>query len=289
MKWRPFWKREDSSVEGWDSPIEGVPEHLLPSLLGLIDHAVRQSPDLLSLLQRKLHLTIEQGSTLEGLIKYSQSPSENSIDVLDVIVSELWRKVSSGRNSHSLDANARDFAWFIGVLGNYFEEANVNFDVVKSGDSWRISRKASPELAQIYSEIVTSEDSTAVLMKSAWNSFFNHDHDYRKSYEYCVLALESVVCPFFIPNNRKPTLGQALSAMRDRRSDFGVGNLEAKAIGSSDLLITSIQTIWESQGRHVNADGQPPTEVTAAQAESALILTISIVQLFKRDLVFKWN
>jgi hypothetical protein len=89
----------------------------------------------------------------------------------------------------------------------------------------------------------------------------------------------------FIPNDGAPTLGKALSSMKQNREKIQIKGLSPKNISNPDVLITMLQSIWETQGRHVEAGGVAPKEVVREEAESALILTISIVHLFQRGLI----
>lgn len=285
MAWRPFSKRELSTLPQWDEPFEDVPPHLLPSLLGVINQQVTNYPELMGVVQRKLQIEFNHVQSPNAFMNYLQTPPSNALDVIDLIIAFLWERVKQGSSYYGTTASATDFANFISNVNKYFVESNTNYEVNKSGENWGLSRRFSQETTMSLKQIESRNDSTAKLLRTAWDKFLSHDSDFRGSFSFSVLALESVVCPMFIPNDGAPTLGKALSSMRQRRDMIQIKGLSPKNISSPDLLITMLQSIWETQGRHVEAGGAAPKEVIREEAESVLILTISIVHLFQRGLI----
>jgi hypothetical protein len=287
VAWRPFSKRDIPELPNWDSPFEEVPAHLLPSLLGVINQQINYYPELMGLVQRKLQLDYRNVQSIDLFMQYLQSPAENTLDVVDLIVEFLWEQVHHGAGFQYQTTSATDFANFVSNVNKYFSESNTNFEINKSGESWGLTRRFGKEVTMTLKDIESAGGSTAELLRTAWDKFTSHDSDYRGSVSYSILALESVVCPMFTPKDSTPTLGKALSVIKSHRNEIGINGIEPKEIKTSEVLVVLIQSLWETQRRHVEIAGQAPKEVTSEEAQSTLILTISIVHLFQRGLVFK--
>jgi hypothetical protein len=189
--------------------------------------------------------------------------------------------VTNQRNEYQMRLPLEEFHNFVSLLNQYFDEGNTNYVVRKVDDSWTITRKISNEITANYLEIESKGDSTSLLIRKAWDKFTSHKHDYRESYSFSILALESVLCPIFLPTHTKPTLGFVIREMENHKGSFGIRGLTPEKVSNSDILYSIVTTLWNTQPRHVEIEGKIPTEVSKEVAESALILTICLIQIIQ--------
>ena len=116
----------------------------------------------------------------------------------------------------------------------------------------------------------------AVHLKEAWSDIYRHKPNPSAGYRNAVRAIEAV-CPLtVIPNDPKPTLGKAIAAMRLKPSKWKT------EIGDVDTVIRMLEAVWGSQtDRHGSGEKNRPPNVTQREAEAALHLAVTLVQLFR--------
>lgn len=100
--------------------------------------------------------------------------------------------------------------------------------------------------------------------------------DYDRAYRDAVLAVEAVVLPVAIPNNKRGSLGSAVAHIADTVDRWTVGGLDADQQASGVTMLAMLRTVWHSQERHAQADGTI-REVSKTEAEAAVSLSVTIV------------
>jgi hypothetical protein len=99
-----------------------------------------------------------------------------------------------------------------------------------------------------------------------------------------VLAVEAIVLPVAIPNNKRGTLGTAVAHIADTVDRWTVGGLDADQQASGATMLAMLRTVWHNQERHARADGTI-RDVSQTEAETAVLLAVTLVHWFGSGLV----
>ena len=158
---------------------------------------------------------------------------------------------------------------------------------MNQGEVWGLTRRVD-STAQAAVEAAIAEESTASApLAAAWQATFGRQPDPTAGYREAVLAVETVACPVFLPNDAAPTLGKAISHLNDTLARWTVAGLDDERQPSAATLLAMLRTIWHNHDRHVEQGGRPPEPVPQAEAETVIFLAVTVVQWFQRGLVEK--
>ncbi|MFF1480571.1 hypothetical protein ACFVYD_23985 [Streptomyces sp. NPDC058301] len=119
------------------------------------------------------------------------------------------------------------------------------------------------------------------LLADAWKHAFSMAKDPSASYRYAVRAVEAAAAPIISPKDTLPTLGKMISAFRDKPEKWNFTFKVDSATDPKTVLLGMMQILWTNEyTRHVDPDVQAPLHVSQAEAESAVVLAVTLVNWF---------
>lgn len=244
-----------------------------PTLLGWVWSMVRDH-DLEGYFQAN-----PEGFTFKTVYEATTMNDELLLDVVDSILQQLPALDESGAY-----VTQNKLRVLVAALQSILTESGSAFAVDFSA-GMRLVRRVDTAAWQAGHSAAGQGGHASDLIKSAWSMTFNRDPDPSRAYRDAVLAVESVVCQAFIPTDKSPTLGKAVSQLQTTLPTWTVATLDDQEQASAETLLAMLKTVWRNHERHVGAAGSPPQPATQDEAEAVLFLAATIVQWFEHGLV----
>jgi hypothetical protein len=118
-------------------------------------------------------------------------------------------------------------------------------------------------------------------LAQAWEASFGVDPDPTKAYSMAVKAVEDAAIPVVCPNDRTATLGKVIGIVNS--GTWKLPHLrEDPNAPTHDVLLGMMRTLWVGQhDRHGGPSTAGVPAVTQAEAESAVMLAVTLVGLFE--------
>lgn len=192
--------------------------------------------------------------------------------------------VLSGNDELLLDAVDYAMAWTREEpIWKHVQDLNTHLDNARSiytigrDDSGRyeIQYRQPPELTQIVEEATSRRDRSARHLQEAWSNAFKRDANLNAAGAAAVKAVEVAAKPVIIPDNNKATLGQIISAMRDKAEKW---ETDSEADGGIEAITDMMDQIWK--GHHRHGDETKPFEASAAGTQMIVHLAVLLVHWF---------
>lgn len=245
---------------------DGVPPHMKPALLAFLKpHFARVSrvtSDWVFQLDALLFFDLEarlrppyserlDGSPYPGF--FTGLPEEELLDLADWVVHQNNRATGL-------------------ALDRILEAAGSTWTVGKrNGDTGLVRRM--PESVQAAVDAAVSRGLAGRLLGEAWAAAYRRDPNPEEAYEKAVKAVEEAAAPVVSPENSRTTLGSIVRDMKAQQD--WVIDLPGRA---ADVVIPLAEALWTGQEfRHGGNGYRRPTH---SEAETAVILSVTLVQLF---------
>ena len=118
-------------------------------------------------------------------------------------------------------------------------------------------------------------------LAEAWEAAYGVYPDPSKAYSLAIKAVEDAAIPVVCPNDKKATLGKVIGYI-----DQGTWHLphqrEDSTAPTHDVLVSMLKALWAGQhDRHGGGAVAVPGGMTQSEAESALMLAVSLVAWFE--------
>ncbi|KAB2973616.1 hypothetical protein F8R89_17360 [Streptomyces sp. SS1-1] len=163
--------------------------------------------------------------------------------------------------------------------------------VLEEGASaWRVGRVSDrPGLVErIDATVQLAAETTGALepragrlLADAWKHAFSMNRDPSAAYRCAVRAVEAAAAPVISPNDTIPTLGKMISAFRNKPEKWDFSFKVDSAADPKNVLLGMLQILWTNEySRHVDPDIQAPLHVSQEEAESAIVLAVTLVNWF---------
>lgn len=143
-----------------------------------------------------------------------------------------------------------------------------------------------PEGVQDAAESIASADTTAgKLLRKAWEHAYELEPQDSTAYFYAVRAVESAAFKTLGITGTTATLGNAIRAIEKADARWRLPFLrEHTEYPSKDLLLGTLKSLYRGQrDRHGRIDAY--SDVTHDEAEGAVLLAVTLVGWFSRELV----
>jgi hypothetical protein len=160
----------------------------------------------------------------------------------------------------------------------------------EAASEWRVGQLDSkPALVKRIDETVqlaaeeTARQGTRPgrLLADAWRHAFSMQRDPSASYRSSVRAVEAAAGPVLTPADPRPSLGKMITALRDGMGKWNFAFTVDSTVSPKDVLLQMMQLLWTNEySRHVDADPATPLHVNQAEAESAVVLALTLVNWF---------
>ncbi|MFJ2568294.1 hypothetical protein ACIO02_36160 [Streptomyces sp. NPDC087568] len=288
-EWRPFSARRGGvQLEEFTRLSDGVPEWLRESLWSWLApkmHSIYRtegnrkpysSPDPMKIHRAERILRISSGwngtgfdhaNRISGLASFRAALYKNPdafLGAVDLALSELEPGSTECRSLESVLEEAAS-AWRVGLVAG------------KPGLVERIDATV-----QLAAESTATLDARAGrLLADAWKHAFSMQRDPSAAYRYAVRAVEAAAAPVISPKDTLPTLGKMISAFRDKPEKWNFAFKVDSAADPKTVVVGMMQILWTNEyTRHVDPDVQAPLHVSQEEAESAVVLALSLVNWF---------
>ncbi|MEU3457749.1 hypothetical protein ABZ671_29785 [Micromonospora sp. NPDC006766] len=286
--WVPFYARQEGGRESFFKLHDGVPEWLRESLWNWLSAEVSvwqssstggyydPSAEKIREVERLTRVGIgwtgngkEYSSRLAGLKALRQALYQDELAFLTAVdfrLSRLDGRKNSGRIS-ALETILKD-----------------------SSSRWRVSEVSGrPGLADRIDETVqlaaeslaAKEARSGELLADAWRHAFSMNRDPSAAYRCAVRAVEAAAGPVLTPSDKLPTLGKMISVFRDKPEKWEFAFTVDAAVDPKKVLLQMLQLLWTNEySRHVDPGVDSPLHVTQGEAESAVMLALTLTSWF---------
>ena len=270
-----FSKRQNSEqLEEFYSPVQGIPDFLLPSLLDwTLKYYSRSSSDPKTTNER-LWFRLERYSRrklpsyaltdIDGLMHAFTTDHLLLLDAIDLVLEGLEYFSFGNQTAMELD--------------RMFQEAESVYCVGVDGDEkYELQFRQPPELTKL-ADIEISRDGRASLhLREAWSNCYGRTPDFNEACREAVNAVEVAAKPEIIPRDPKATLGKMCSAMDAKP---GKWETDSEPNRSIETVIGMMQMVW-NEGRYRHGDESAPLEVSQEAAEMTVQTAVLLVGWFR--------
>ena len=163
--------------------------------------------------------------------------------------------------------------------------------LIRSGSAWMVGRdpdgryclekRVDPTVEEAARREMKQQSNAAEYLQSAWNYVYGRNPNPSTAYHDAVRAVEAAARPVVTPRDNRATLGKMISALQDKPQKWDT------VIGDVDTVQKMMETIWKSQSdRHGTDDATKPRNVSQAEAEAAVQMGVTLVQLFRTEAIW---
>jgi hypothetical protein len=159
-----------------------------------------------------------------------------------------------------------------------------------AGSEWRVGQFDSvpglvervDDTAQEAAEKIAKQGSRpGRLLADAWHNAFSRQGDASAAYRCTVRAVEAAAGPVLTPKDPRPSLGKMIAVFRDGMHKWDFTFTVDSAVDPKDALLQMMQLLWTNEySRHVDVDLSVPLHVSQEEAESAVVLALTLVNWF---------
>lgn len=119
------------------------------------------------------------------------------------------------------------------------------------------------------------------LLAEAWQYAFSMQRNPSSAYRCAVRAVESAAAPILTPTDPQPSLGKMSTALRDGMAKWRFAFTVDSKVDPKNVLLQMMQLLWTNDyARHINADPSVPLNVSQEEAESAVVLALTLTNWF---------
>lgn len=273
VPWRPLFEDEGRAVEAYEALTEGVPPWLQASLLGWLRQCCgeRRSYDsrveLLQLIERGLRWQLDWGTVNRGeWFGALLDVAADDAGILKLADFALAQRLADGPQARDLNRVLSDAgsAWTVGE---------------RSGRTGLVRRV--PQGVQAAAEVVAGHGNAGRLLYQAWGTVYGLHPNPSEAYRLAVKAVEAAAIPVVSASNSKATLGTVIKQMEDQGGWSLPFDREHPKSPTAEVLLGMMRTLWHGQhDRHASGDPTAPLSVSQVEAESAVVLAVTLVQWF---------
>ncbi len=201
----------------------------------------------------------------------------------DVAIRELQRAFGSS------DTTTLRLVDYLVSKNDWAANKKLEAILTEAGSAWSVGDRIDrPGLVQrlpdgvvVAAEVAFSHGDAGTRLKSAWEAAFGISPEPESAYSRAVKAVEDAAIPVVSPNNRAATLGTVIKQLRTS-GKFELPHLrEHPDAMTHDVLIAMMQMLWTGQhDRHGGPSQVPVPNVTQAEAETAVMLAVTLVGWF---------
>jgi hypothetical protein len=184
--------------------------------------------------------------------------------------------------------SAVDF--YLGKVDDPEDAGKLQVILNESASAWRVGQLGSrlalveriDETVQRAAEETAKQGTRAgQLLSDAWYQAFSMHRDPSAAYRCAVRAVEAAAGPILTPKDPRPSLGKMIPALRDGMQKWNFSFTVDSGVDPKSVLVQMMQLIWTNEySRHVDVDPAVPLHVSQEEAESAVVLALTLVNWF---------
>jgi hypothetical protein len=166
-----------------------------------------------------------------------------------------------------------------------------------AGSEWRVGQfKARPALVKRVDDTV--QHAAEVLAKlgtrpgkllgEAWGYAFSMHTNPSSAYRSAVRAVEAAAAPVLTPKDPQPSLGKMITALRDGMAKWRFAFTVDSKVDPKKVLVDMMQLLWTNDyARHIDVDPAAPLNVSQEEAETAVVLALTLINWFTSGAIEK--
>jgi len=230
--------------------------------------------------ERNLRLTLDWSRGHRGAAESLWKATYNHPELLVGLVDFGLRNIIIGHPVNRCAIAA-------GELNRALHESGAAWELRKVKDrlEYFLERRVGPAASSAVMALRSVGGPEAAHMGTAWERAFGRSPDPGKAYEEALKAVEAVAIPVVLPNDATATLGKVIGALRANPSRWSCTVTESTAQGQAPLevAIAMLDLLMKN-----HTDRHPPiVAITQAQADSAVHMALTLVQLFRSGAIAK--
>jgi len=206
------------------------------------------------------------GQLLDGLSMLRQTLYANESAFLTAVDLHLSRV----GDSVTLDA-----------LQQILNDAGSEWRIGEIGPGYGLVKRIDDTVQHAAEEVARQGTRPGKLLADAWRHAFSMQRDPSASYRCSVRAVEAAAGPVLTPKDPRPSLGKMIMTLRDGLQKWRFTFTIDSAVDPKHVLLQMMQLLWTNEySRHVDADPSAPLHVSQEEAESAVVLALTLVNWF---------
>jgi hypothetical protein len=244
------------------------------------------------LAERRLHITMDwrygEQPAIQNLAERMATDEDLFLRVLELAIENIDL-------GYSFQAQAQALTELDRILTEAGCVWRLDIQQVETGEQFRgrpsyreirtLQRRTLPESVAAVHALSRSTPDAARHLSSAWNHAFGRHPDPGSAYGEAIKAVEAAAIPVVSPKNSKATLGTVIGELRNTPQKWQAvlsRDVPVATLGSMapiDVIANLAALLWVNQtDRHA-----PVQPIQQAQAETAVHLALSLVQVFTRS------
>ncbi|MET7335957.1 hypothetical protein [Nonomuraea sp. NPDC005650] len=281
--WRPLRERL-AGMTGERALVESVPEYMAWPLSKWLIRAIQHEEgplDLATLVQLRLRRASGIGWDGNGR-PYVMLQGDELLEAIDAALD-----IYSFLAATEVRSRTFEHQWW----GRLLKELQSMLE--HGGSAWKLNDDFNGLTRRVDETVSGAAQATmqaapedaASHLRRAWDATYGFNPDPTKAYSEAVKAVEAVVVPVTIPNDRVATLGKAIAHIKSTAAKWSIAIDQAGTPAPADALLAMLGLVWHGQSdRHAGPNTAP---VTLESAQTALHAAVTLVQWFTSGAVKK--
>jgi hypothetical protein len=166
-------------------------------------------------------------------------------------------------------------------LSEIFEDSSSKWRVGKIGSRPGLVERVDETVQRSADEVIGRGGRPGKLLAEAWQYAFSMQRNPSAAYRCAVRAVEVAAAPVLTPKDPAPSLGKMITALRDGMPKWRFAFTVDSAVEPKGVLLQMMQLLWTNDyARHINVDPNVPLNVSQEEAESAVVLALTLINWF---------
>ena len=166
-------------------------------------------------------------------------------------------------------------------LQTILEDSSSKWRVGQIGSRPGLVERVDETVQQAADEIIRRGERYGKLLAEAWQHAFSMQRNPSSAYRCAVRAVEVAAAPVLTPKDPQPSLGKMITALRDGMPKWRFAFTVDSAVDPKGVLLQMMQLLWTNDyARHINVDLNVPLNVSQEEAESAVVLALTLINWF---------
>lgn len=284
--WVPFYARaSEAGASDFECLFPGVPAWMRESLWSWLAHR----------LSRWVHSTGRGGYWVPQPQKIREIERVCRVDSKWTGSGDSVSDRTAGLNALRNVLYANETAFLTAVDFQLSQDGNADVDELHviledSSSKWRIGQigsrlglaeRVDETVQRSADEVISKGERSGKLLAEAWQYAFSMQRNPSSAYRCAVRAVEVAAAPVLTPKDPAPSLGKMITAFRDGMSKWQFAFTVDSAVEPKGVLLQMMQLLWTNDyARHINVDPNVPLNVSQEEAESAVVLALTLINWF---------
>lgn len=277
MTFVPFDATEDEA-EAWSVLRPGVPKSMRPALVTWLWRTVKTDG------------SYAYASRLRDFTNALDIDFNLNDEFTGVLSEAQFRKLFANPSDRDL-LRLADYLVFLDKYGNshyglsdLLDNGRSMYHVVEREGVHRIAPRLPSGVQKAAELLMKSKTPAGELLAKAWSNAYELEPNDSAAYAYAVRAVETATFATLGITDANATLGNSIREIEKADSSWRLPFLrEHSQYPSKDLLVGTLKSLYKGQrDRH---GSEAYSDVTHDEAEGAVLLAVTLVGWFSRDLV----